>query len=473
MDLNSHHVFEHEHGVCLIVPDEMEAVEISEETASLVRSVDDNSLSELTADALAELHKLKLLDREMPTHETELKAPVTIMKIALFVTQDCNFNCVYCYGAEEGGSIGGTYGSRGKMTKVTAAKAIDWLMRQSKDDKKVGVTFFGGEPFLNFPVMKQVVEYANARAKEFNKTVDYSVTTNASLLNDERIAFLKDNNIYPTVSMDGNKEIQDKQRPLPNGKGTYEMTAPKVRKLLKIIPETSCRGTIFDDRDTKDAEEGLRDLGFKTTYLTVASPSLFGKKPDADSEKARFENQAAKAREEGAEVRQAIKAGDIDALRTLQESGTWARKIIRFAQEFDQHEKRYFPCGAGRNYVGISSSGDVYPCHRLVGAKDMKLGNIFEEDLERDEFHKTAMGLKSKNNCSECFAKYVCAGGCHHDNLGATGDMHGPDGEMCDLIRCVVEQAAALCSQLTVAEKAFLLEEKIIFAKACPVDIFD
>ena len=83
--------------------------------------------------------------------------------------------------------------------------------------------------------MKQVVEYGNARAKEFNMTLEYSVTTNASLLNDERIKFLKDNNIYPTVSMDGNKEIQDKQCPLPNGKGTYEMTVPKVRKLLQVF----------------------------------------------------------------------------------------------------------------------------------------------------------------------------------------------------------------------------------------------
>jgi uncharacterized protein len=320
--------------------------------------------------------------------------------------------------------------------------------------------------------MKQVVEYANARAKEFNKTVDYSVTTNASLLNDERIAFLKDNNIYPTVSMDGNKEIQDKQRPLPNGKGTYEMTAPKVRKLLKVLPETSCRGTILDDRDTADAEKGLRDLGFKTTYLTVASPSLFGKKPDPETEKRRFDNMHDKAYREAGEIREAIKTGDIEALRILQDTGTWAKKIIRFAQEFSNHEKRYFPCGAGRHYVGVSASGDVYPCHRLVGTKDMKLGSIYGEDLERQTFHKTAMAEDNKNDCSTCYAKYVCAGGCHHDNLGATGDVHGPDGEMCNMMWYLVELSAGLCSQLTVTDKTFLIEEKVMFPKVCPVDIF-
>jgi uncharacterized protein len=472
MNLNPHHVFSHDRGVCLIITEEMEAVDISEDTASLIETVKKNSAPEIPLKVLDQLRDLKLIEWQLPVEETEAKEPVTIMKIALFVSQDCNFNCVYCYGAEEEGSVGGTYGSRGKMTAATAAKAVDWLMVQSKDDEKVGIVFFGGEPFMNYPVMKQVVEYANARAKEYNKTVDYSVTTNGSLLNDEKIAFLKDNKIYPTVSMDGNREIQDKQRPLPNGKGTYDLTAPKVRKLLKAIPTTSCRGTIFDDRDTGDAEKGLRDLGFATTYLTVASPSLFDNKPDQKPTKKRFDNSCKKARREFDQIRMVLKDRDSETLRSLQETGTWAKKIIRFTQEFRNHEKRYFPCGAGRHYVGVSSSGDVYPCHRLVGGKDQKLGSIFGKKLDREVFHKTAMGVQDKNNCAKCYAKYVCAGGCHHDNLGATGHVHGPDNEMCDLTRYVVGLAAVLCSQLTDEDKAFLIGEKIIIPKACPIDIF-
>jgi len=294
------------------------------------------------------------------------------------------------------------------------------------------------------------------------------------LLNDDRIQFLKENNIYTTVSMDGGKRIQDKQRPLPNGKGTYEITAPKVKKLLKILPETVCRGTIFDDKDVEEAEAGLREMGFKSTYLTVASPSLFSNSDNRDSEEPRFGVAREKARKEAKQLGEAIKLRDTGALEELKKSGTWASKITRFTQEFIYHQKRKFPCGAGRNYAGVSASGDIYPCHRLVGAKDQKIGSVFGGDVERSTFHRTTLGAEDGlNHCSDCFAKYVCAGGCHHDNLGATGHVHGPDQEMCGLIRAVVQEAAVLCSQMTADERRFLVEEKIIQPPYCPQDMFD
>ncbi len=475
-ELNHFHVFDHESGTCLIVPDSMHTFDLDSQTLSLIKKAESSSLADLTLDEINILESLKLVKHEITTVDDGNKEEINIMKVALFLTQDCNFRCVYCYGAEEGSAVGGTYGSRGKMSSETAFNTVDWLMKQSGDDKKVGIVFFGGEPFMNFPVMKQVVEYADKQAKTYKKSIDYSVTTNGSLLNQERINFLRDHNIYTTVSMDGGKKVQDQQRPLPDGKGSYDVVEDKVRSLLKVLPNSSCRGTIFDETDAEDSERSLRELGFKTIYLTVASPSLFeSSKADnkKNNNKPRFQNQYIKAKNEVEQIREALINRDSETLNTLKETGTWAKKIIRYTEEFSHHSKRKFPCGAGRHYVGVSSSGEVYPCHRLVGTKTTKLGEISDKTLDRTKYHQTSISSPTKNNCSSCFAKNVCAGGCHHDNMGATGDIHGPDEEMCDLIRAVVGESAALSSQLTSVEKVFLINEDVMRPKICPLDLFD
>ncbi|MBF0408913.1 MAG: SPASM domain-containing protein [Candidatus Riflebacteria bacterium] len=388
------------------------------------------------------------------------------MKIALFVTQECNQKCIYCYGGESG-----SFGSGGRLSQDTAFRAVDWLMLQSKSEKKVGIVFFGGEPFLEFPLMKSIVPYARKRGEEFGKEIDFSITTNGSLLDDEKIAFLQDNRIYPTVSFDGPKEIQDRQRPLRNGEGSYDVTLVQLRKLLKAIPGTSCRATLLRDSDPSLVERSLQSIGFRTVYITPAARSLFSLNPQTHCLRDDMSWLRKKAETEAEEIVKCIRARDTSTLTLLKGTGTWGRKLCRFANEIMDRDKRYFPCGAGRYYVGISCSGDVYPCHRLVGTAGQKIGNIFEGELERGSF-QTSM-LETNQKCQNCLARYICAGGCYHDNLGANGNIFDPDPVICSLVKHIVELSANIASTITENEKTFLVDEKIFSRKICPFDLFE
>ena len=479
LKLEQHHISKHDDCYLVILPNMMSAVAANEKQINLLRSLQSRSLETASAEEIKVLNEMNIITNRENQDFEELTSKVDIYKIALFISQDCNFNCVYCYGAEEGSPVGGTYGKRGNMSAITARSAIDWLITASGELDTIAIGFFGGEPLLNFIGMQDVVEYANKQANKYNKKIKYSITTNASLLDEDKIHFLKDNDVHVTVSMDGGLRIQDSQRPLPNGKGTYELVEPKVKALLKEIPETVCRGTVFNDADVFQAEQDLSKLGFKQVYLTVASPSLL-KQPEKEintSSKVevglhRFHYSMQKAKDEAYQILKAIKSRDSLKLNQLIKNGAWARKIIRYSEQFVQRKKTHFPCGAGRHYVGVSASGDIYPCHRFVGTESTKIGSIFNGELNRSKYHQTTLHKDNGNNCSSCFAKYVCSGGCHHDNMGATGDVHGPDPEMCDLIREVVEVSALISIKLTNQDKEYLESNKFYQPYNCPLDIF-
>ena len=462
MKFYPYHIFRHNNTICLINTEKMTAFDINENDVALLDFVSKNSRSTVTPEAISLLGKLDLIDKKLrkPSQKEASSKAVPVTNIALFITQECNLKCIYCYGD------GGSYGSGGDMTRETAYRAVDWLIEQSEDVKKIGITFFGGEPLLNFTLLKRVVQYALKRSKETGKEFEFGLSTNASLLDDEKISFLKEYKIIPLVSFDGPKELQNTNRPFKDGKGSYDASVQKIKKLLEVLPESSCRATIVGSTDPLAVDNALREIGFATRYLSVASRSLFDDENNNHFPERDITGMLKRAKAEALELLVAIREHNTEKLNSLKNSGVLVSRLQRFINR----ERRFFPCGAGRASVAVSCSGDIYLCHRFVGFNGQMLGNIFSGDLDREIYQISA--LKFQDECSNCFAKYLCAGGCYHDNLGKTGSVFKPDENMCDLIRHTTELAATICSRLSEGDKAYLIEKKIIAEKKCPFDLF-
>ncbi len=461
MNLNPYHPFSHDDRIYLINTEKMTAIEINEDIAALLEFVSNNPELAVTPESESEIGRLELANYEnSPSREKVPGKAILVTHIALFITQECNLKCTYCY------VDGGNYGSGGDMTREVAFRSVNWLIEQSKDMKKLDIAFFGGEPLLNFTLMKEVVQYAQKRGEESCKEFGFNITTNASLLNNEMITFLKENKIKPLISFDGPKEIQDTQRPFKNGKrSSYDVIAPKIKKLLEILPDSQCRATIVGSTNLLAVDKALSEIGFRSKYLTAVSWPLFNNNdtPLPNRDLAGMFN---RAEAEAQDLLTGIKERNLERLNGLKDSG-----VLFFSLEgFVNGQKRFFPCGAGRSHMAVSCSGDVYLCHRFVGSKAHRLGNIFSGDLDRDIYQTSA--LQFQDECKNCFAKYLCAGGCYHDNLGTTGSIFEPNKDMCALMRCSVELAAVICSQLSDDDKTYLVKEKIIVKKTCPFDLF-
>lgn len=451
------HAFEHLGRKCVINVDNMTANIVGEATAIALKDVDDKmkALSELRNNE--ELEKLELFSNESSLlKKSDEYIPVS--NLALFVTQSCNLRCVYCYGD------GGGYGGSGDMSPEVAMKAIDWLIEQSGKVKSLNIAFFGGEPLMNFPLMKQIVEYASKRGTETDKKFTYSITTNATLLDEEKIAFLKENKVSVLISFDGSEEIQNKQRPFADGSPSYKSTIPKIKKLLENFPETPCRATLLEGIDPLIVKNALKEIGFSSIVVTPASVSLFDKKNGKTHPSRNLKDVQSMIEKESEEWILHTKNRDTEKLKKISSSGMLTPSMTAFLN----NEKKYHPCGAGLGMAAVSCAGDIFLCHRFVGSDEYKMGTVFEKGLKRDDYLKSPTECIEK--CSKCFAKYFCAGGCKHDNAGSCSSIFSPPEDMCSLTCRVVELAAYTSSILDSEDRAFLVENKIIPQKPCPFD---
>lgn len=454
------HLFNYQGNNYVINIENMRASSVDEITASNLKRLAADPKASLTSSIEASLNKLGLIsDGGTKIKNPPRKESFSIINMALLLTQSCNLRCTYCYGD------GGEYGTGGTMDEKTALQAVDWLIEQSGKVKKIGIVFFGGEPFINFPLMKKVVEYAEQRVIELDKRVSFSVTTNATLLDDDKISFLKEHNIHIIISIDGPKEIQDKQRPFAGGKGSYDVILPKVKKLLEVIPDTRAHAVLVDDLKTHIVKDALQEMGFSEVSIMPASASLF----DDELEKAK---QARKLKGVLEELELEAKAWlmhtknrDPEALKKLISNSQLSQSLLSFLH----NQKKQHACGAGLKFVGVSCSGDIYLCHRFVGMEDYRLGNIFSKTIDREKYLESP--ITQMEECINCFAKHYCAGGCKHDNAGSCGSGFKPSEDMCNMKRHEVELAAATVSMFDEGDSAFLMEYEIFPPKPCPLDL--
>jgi len=453
------HLFRHQSNHYIINIENMCASFVEEIDAQTLKMIITEPKVSLTSSLKADLKRLGLIDEvEQKNKKTTPRESFSIVKMMLFLTQSCNLKCIYCYGD------GGKYGTEGSMDEKTAFQAVDWLLEQSGKMKKLHICFMGGEPFLKFSLMKAIVEYAEKRVPGAGKEVGFEVITNATLLDDEKITFIKKHRLSVAISFDGPKAVQDAQRPYANGEGTYDATVPKIKKLLQALPETSGHAVIVGNTDPQLVKEALQKIGLAQITITPASKSLFTAAPEKTNPGRNTRHLLRELEQEAETWIRLTQSRDIAAVKSLMtKSGLYQGLICLL-----HNKKRLYACDAGLRVVGVSCAGDVYLCHRFVGMDEYKLGSIFAKDLHREEYKISP--TTGNAFCAPCFARYYCAGGCKHDNAGSSGSIAMPSEDMCRLKCRELELAATIICRLSPQDQTFLINNQIFNPKPCPLD---
>lgn len=332
-----------------------------------------------------------------------------IDSIVLQISYDCNLRCKYCYGD------GGSYGvKRTYMSEEIARKAIDFLIEKSGKNKVLSITFFGGEPLLNFSLIKKVVQYARCKQEFCNKIFKFGVNTNGILLNNDEITnYLVENNIGVTVSIDGTKEYHDKYRVFEDGTGSYDYVIQGTKKFNSYSQDKVCvRMTITPDNiEFIDIAKKIKQMGFgkiRPYFVSKTDYSDFGlSQRDIDVVKQEYEKAAQEY---------------ISCLHRKEYYTT----LSLFTSTLKQiHERKFhlFQCCAGRNKVSVTPEGKIYICHRLVENKECEIGDIFGNI--NTELRKKILNanVDNRNMCLKCWCRYLCGGGCYYNSLVNGGDL--------------------------------------------------
>ncbi len=365
-----------------------------------------------------------------------------LQSIVLNVTNQCNLSCQYCYEFGED-KIATPEGKKKFMDLDTAQASVDYLFAESQGRPSVHLTFFGGETLMNFPLMKQVVTYARQRAAELGRSIEFSLTTNATLLSSTIIEFLAEHGIGVTVSMDGPKVMQGKFRIFANGKGSYDIMKPKVEELIAKHRQrpVGARVTLTSGAmDVKRIYQHLKhELGFHEVAfapVTTSPDRLYSiGEPGMDSVLAQFCDLAD-------EYLEFALRGEHHGFSNV--SDTLA--------ELHQGVNKSLPCGAGLGMVGIGPSGDIAPCHRFVDSDEHVLGNITTGiDQEKRADFLGRGNIDTKYDCHTCWARPLCAGGCHHEAFVRYGDTGHANLHYCDWIRSWTNKCLEIYG--TIAEK--------------------
>lgn len=453
MTLLPYHRFDHNGRSYVFNIERMFAGRVSKGTAAALDRRAAAPDAPLSAEAQEELKALRLeRDRAWQEREAEAGARTEtpqeppLVNIALFVSQECNMRCTYCYGSS------GEYGTRGLMEEATALRAVDWLLEQSGEEKEVGICFFGGEPLLNFPLMRKVAEEARARGKAAGKKLQFSVTTNLSLLDDEILAFLREYEVGVMVSFDGPPDVQNANRPFHDGRASYETVTGNIRRLLSALPEgrVSCRATLCGTTDPQPVVQAIRDLGFESWHISPPSPCILESGAGLGEEAVAPTRILEQAAPEANDVFALVKGRDWNSLKALGDSGRTGALLVELACR----RRRYTPCDAGRGYVGVGTTGEVFVCHRFVGLGGYRLGSVSEGAPDRSA--SQASMVTDGGPCSDCWVKYFCGGGCMYENAAITGHARRPSPRICDLMKGAVEAALRVWCDLDERDRRYL-----------------
>ncbi len=378
--------------------------------------------------ALAEAGQLFTPDTFAPMAGTFKQRSGDVVKaLCLHVAHTCNLNCSYCFASQ-----GKYHGERALMSLEVGKRAIDFLIENSGTRHNLEVDFFGGEPLMNWEVVKQIVAYARSVEKQHGKNFRFTLTTNGMLINDEVIAFANREMSNVVLSLDGRREIHDATRVDYAGHGSYDRIVPKFQKLVAARGGKGyyMRGT-FTHRNpdfTKDVLH-MADLGFTELSMepVVAAP----------------DDPMALTPEDIEIVKQQYELLATEMLRRER-----AGKPITFYHYMIDLTagpciyKRISGCGSGTEYMAVTPWGDLYPCHQFVGEEAYRLGNIWDgvtNTALREDFR--ACNAYARPECADCWAKLYCSGGCAANAYHASGSIRGVYKPGCELFRKRIECA--------------------------------
>ncbi|NMB27157.1 MAG: thioether cross-link-forming SCIFF peptide maturase [Tissierellia bacterium] len=357
-----------------------------------------------------------------------------IKALCLHVAHDCNLRCNYCFASQ-----GDFKGDRSLMTLDVGKRALEFLVENSGNRRNLEVDFFGGEPLMNFELVKELVRYGRKLEQKNNKHFRFTITTNGILLDDDKIDFINENMDNVVLSLDGRKEINDNMRRTISGEGSYDIIFPKFQKMVNKRGDKDyyIRGTFtsYNLDFSKDILD-FYNKGFKKTSVEPVVTS-----PDKDY---------------------AIKEEDLGII--LEEYERFSKDYIEIKKKdkdflffhfmIDLKQgpclvKRAVGCGAGSEYMAVTPQGDLYPCHQFVGDEKFKIGDVFKgiENTEiRKEFKKA--NVYNKSECRDCWARFYCSGGCHANAYNHHKDIMKPYEIGCEMEKKRIECAISVLANL-------------------------
>lgn len=388
-----------------------------------------NDVTELTADG-----KLFAPDTYEPLIVAVKQRKTVVKALCLHIAHDCNLACRYCF-AEEGEY----HGRRALMSLEVGKKALDFLIHNSGSRRNLEVDFFGGEPLMNWQVVKDLVAYGREKEKLYDKHFRFTVTTNGVLLNDEIQEFINQEMDNVVLSLDGRKEINDKMRPFRNGKGSYDLIVPKFQRLADSRNQERyyVRGTFTrNNLDFSNDILHFADLGLKQMSIEP----VVGEETDP----------YAIRKEDLPQIME-----EYDKLAKIMIEREKRGKGFNFFHFMIDLEggpcisKRLSGCGSGTEYLSVTPWGDFYPCHQFVGREEFLMGNV-DEGITKPEIADEFRGCSvySKEKCKTCFAKFYCSGGCMANAYNFHGTIHDAYDIGCEMqrkrVECAIMMKAAL-----------------------------
>lgn len=365
----------------------------------------------------------------------DVKQRSTVVKaLCLHIAHDCNLACRYCF-AEEGEYKG----DRSLMSAEVGKKALDFLIKNSGNRINLEVDFFGGEPLMNFDVVKEIVSYGRELEKTHHKKFRFTMTTNGVLLNDDIMEFLNKEMSNVVLSIDGRKEVHDHMRPTQNGKGSYDLILPKFQKFAKMRGDKSyyVRGT-FTRNNLDFCKDVLHmaDLGFDEISIEPVVAE------DGES--------------------YAIREEDLPVI--FEQYDLLAKEMIKREKEGNGFTffhfmidltggpcvaKRLSGCGSGTEYLAVTPWEDLYPCHQFVGEEDFLLGNVYDGVKRMDLVNEfKGCNVYTKEKCKKCFARFYCSGGCAANSYKFHGTLNDAYDIGCEMERKRVECALMIKAAL-------------------------
>ncbi len=382
--------------------------------------------------------ELPELSEMLSAHRMTEEVPLSIRNLELHVAHSCNLGCQYCFAGQ------GAYGLKQTlMSDEVAFQAVDMLVEGSKSSEPLGIVFFGGEPLMNRALIRKTITHA--KEHHSNRSFQYSVTTNGTLIDEEVVTLFKENNFTVVVSMDGVGGTQDTLRPYKNGRGSSADIVRNVGSLTKHMPATvRCTLTRRNLAMMEICDE-LCAIGFRKVHFAPVS---------AEDDDLRI---------------------DMESLHVLK------RELLGFADEFIERAKERRPqrfsgfddllsqlnrgtttsvgCGAGRRLVAVAPDGDLYPCHRYVGTSAYKMGDVWQgmDDCASERFRR--VNTSTREDCRTCWIRGVCGGGCVHEASRDDGSIgRVADSVMCDYRRTCAEVAIDLLWRLEAEQVKDVLE---------------
>jgi len=389
---------------------------------------------------IANLGELKrLIDQNILFSEDQFadlksNSNLPLSSICLNISHDCNLRCAYCFANRDGYNR-----DKQLMSIETAERSIDFLIENSKDQKDLEVSFFGGEPLMNVSVMRHTVKYGEEQAAKHGKSIRFHVTTNGTLLTPDIIEFLKEKNFSMILSLDGPKEVHDRMRCFPDGKGSYDLVAKNLKSVL--MEENAFRGltvrSTFTSKnlDIENLMVHLADIGSHNMSVEPAFIDIEGLDISED------------------DMDELLHHYDILADKYLNEmiNGRYF-SFFHLKQMMDichRRTPRLTQCGASVGLVGIGADGQIYPCQKFIGKAEYVMGDVYR-GITNNSIKATFSNahVRNKSKCMSCWARYICGGGCHSHAIQYNNDILIPHDLECNMMKRRIELGIYLYTTL-------------------------